>query len=598
MIHFSFKAKLALAMMLLVSGITAATLWVGQQKLEAANQRAFDQEFHNEVALFRAAQQARLGGMREKSAEFARAKRLFAAIEDWNRDSDPDTADALYRTAKDNFDASSLLRANAQFLFYRFIDGKGAVVPPPAAIRNGPPGVDSQLAGLKDLLKDTEQEIGYLPLGQRQRDLYEVVVTKIVDSENTNRIEGAMILGLPQDQHEHGQGAGDVRRGLLINRQLYSTNFTESAKEMIVQKIDSLESVHNSGDHQRTGTWEGSTRVNLSGTPHMLFYRALNPGSHLPPAWQISLHSMSEAEEQKKDLRRQVMLFGALAMAIALVFSLLLSQGLTGSIKQLVGGTEQIREGNFNVRIAVRSRDEIGQLTESFNGMAEGLALKEKYRSILDVTQDKDIAEELIQGKIALGGEERYVSVLFCDIRGFTALTEHMEPPEVIKMLNEHFTPLARVVREHHGVVDKFVGDLIMAIFGAPKAVGDNAQNAVCCALAMIHEREQLNASSKYQIAIGIGVGSGQAVAGNMGSERRLNYTVLGPRVNLASRLCGQAGRMEVIVDEETFAAVRGRASAVPLEPLKLKGFATPMPAYKILEFREISQNQAHEVEA
>ena len=119
---------------------------------------------------------------------------------------------------------------------------------------------------------------------------------------------------------------------------------------------------------------------------------------------------------------------------------------------------------------------------------------------------------------------------MFCDIRGFTALTQNMNPTEVIAMLNEHMTVLTRVVTEHHGVVDKFIGDSIMALFGAPKSYGDDALNAVRCAQQMMAERAKLNATSVYKIQMGIGLASGRVLAGNMGSADRSNYTVLGER--------------------------------------------------------------------
>jgi class 3 adenylate cyclase len=202
---------------------------------------------------------------------------------------------------------------------------------------------------------------------------------------------------------------------------------------------------------------------------------------------------------------------------------------------------------------------------------------------------DKQVAEELLQGRITLGGETRDVSVLFCDIRGFTALTERMAPPEVIHMLNEHFTPLTRIVYKHHGVVDKFVGDLIMAIFGAPKSFGSDALNAASCAAEMIQERKKLNQTSPYQIEVGIGVASGQVLAGRMGSADRLNYTVLGERVNLASRLCSKAGRMEVVIDQTTAQKLGALATVEPTEELSLKGFAAPVQAFKLL--RIIQEN-------
>ncbi|MBM3840107.1 MAG: adenylate/guanylate cyclase domain-containing protein [Verrucomicrobia bacterium] len=145
---------------------------------------------------------------------------------------------------------------------------------------------------------------------------------------------------------------------------------------------------------------------------------------------------------------------------------------------------------------------------------------------------------------------------------------------------------MTRVVYEHKGIVDKFVGDLIMAFFGAPKSSGNDSLNAARCALDMIRERERLNETSKYQINIGIGVASGPALAGNMGSSDRLNYTVLGERVNLASRLCGKAGRMEVVIDETTCQRLKDLAVTEALPELELKGFSARVQAYKLLQIR------------
>jgi len=159
-----------------------------------------------------------------------------------------------------------------------------------------------------------------------------------------------------------------------------------------------------------------------------------------------------------------------------------------------------------------------------------------------------------------------------------------MSPPDVIRMLNEHFSPLTRLVYEHHGVVDKFVGDLIMAIFGAPRSHGDDAFDAAQCALAMIRARREMNERSSPPIEIGIGVASGLAVAGCVGAAERQNYTVLGARINLASRLCGKAGRMEVVIDAATQAKLRNRLATRPLGTLELKGFAAPVEAFALLE--------------
>jgi class 3 adenylate cyclase len=161
-----------------------------------------------------------------------------------------------------------------------------------------------------------------------------------------------------------------------------------------------------------------------------------------------------------------------------------------------------------------------------------------------------------------------------------------MDPAEVIKMLNEHMTALTKVVYEHNGVVDKFVGDLVMAIFGAPKSYGNDAYNATRCAVRMIEERMKLNETSEHKILVGIGIATGEAVAGCMGSADRLNYTVLGARVNLASRLCSQAGKMEVVIDGATREKVGSPLETEKLPDLMLKGFSQPVKAYKVTGVR------------
>ncbi len=151
-------------------------------------------------------------------------------------------------------------------------------------------------------------------------------------------------------------------------------------------------------------------------------------------------------------------------------------------------------------------------------------------------------------------------------------------------MLNEHMTAMNRVVHHHYGMVDKFVGDLIMAVFGAPKSYGNDALHAVKCALKMIEERKRLNATTRHSFEVGIGVATGEMVAGCMGSDDRLNYTVLGERVNLASRLCSKAARTELLIDENTYKLLPEGFIAEATEPMPLKGFSTQVPAYRLLE--------------
>jgi class 3 adenylate cyclase len=253
-------------------------------------------------------------------------------------------------------------------------------------------------------------------------------------------------------------------------------------------------------------------------------------------------------------------------------------------VHDLVKGTDEIKRGNFDVQVPRSTSDELGRLADSFNEMAAGLRLKEKYRSVLQLVTDREVAEELMSGAVQLGGETREVSVIFCDVRGFTSISQDMNPADVVAMLNEHMSALTRVVHDHRGVVDKFVGDCIMTLFGAPKSFGRDAESAVRCAWRMIHARAALNDSTGRALRIGIGIASGPVLAGCMGSDRRLEYTVIGERVNLAARLCSAAGAMEIVIDESTRRQLPAGFEVEALEQLSLKGFSEKVTAYRVIQ--------------
>ena len=306
--------------------------------------------------------------------------------------------------------------------------------------------------------------------------------------------------------------------------------------------------------------------------------------SSLRPAYQIAAFPLDQLHSDLADLRIRGSGIGAGVLILGLGICWFLAHSLSTPLKKLAKGTVEIRSGNLDHRVEVTSGDEVGELTASFNEMAEELKQKALFRELLGKVSDESVAQALVSGTLdlELGGELKEVTVLFCDIRGFTAMTEHMPPTDVVVMLNEHMTAMTEVVRSYYGVVDKFIGDEIMAVFGALKSYDDDSRLAVECALGMIQKRIELNQKRGVEINIGIGVATGEAVAGCMGSNDRLNYTVLGARVNLAARLCSAAGLMEVVIDDKTFESVREDANAKLLQDLKLKGLANSVAAYQI----------------
>jgi class 3 adenylate cyclase len=594
----SFRVKLLLAMMLVVVGITGTTLFLGERRFQVGYRALFEEQFDAQVRFFSAVQESRLAFVKQQCRELVRSVRIREALRTAITEGD---LNLLYQNAPDELRSMEEgTGTRGGLTFFRFFDARGRVLLPGAPASGGEGALERELSLPPKLFTDPElQFVGFAAWTQAGRpELQEVIVTKVID-DITGDILGAVMLAFPVPELREPQAPsatpGRTREhlallGLFFDGRLYARpgvvpqgalpSLSEKVKEQIARSPEP----------------PPDFVIDAGGEPYRVFYRAPNAKSPLPTAYPVFLFSLGDAQRDQRALGLQILGFGALALAGALGLSLLLSNSLAVPIRELVGGTQEIQRGDFDVRVPIRSRDEIGQLAASFNEMAGGLALKERYRHVLNMVSDEKIAAELMGGSLVLGGERRELSVLFCDIRGFTALTERMAPEEVIEVLNDHMTALTRVVKQHDGVVDKFVGDLIMALFGAPVRRGDHAVAAARCAVRMVEERELLNQTSRHKIRMGIGVATGEAVAGLMGSADRLNYTVLGERVNLASRLCGSAGPMQVVIDHATYEHLGKAATVVALEPLALKGFSEPVPAYRLIAVDAVdgSQLRAH----
>ncbi|MEY4608098.1 MAG: hypothetical protein RL625_315 [Gemmatimonadota bacterium] len=187
---------------------------------------------------------------------------------------------------------------------------------------------------------------------------------------------------------------------------------------------------------------------------------------------------------------------------------------------------------------------------------------------------------------VTLGGEKRSVAILFSDIRGFTALSETMNPDAMARLLTEYFTEMVECVFRHGGTLDKFIGDAVMAQWGAPLGEPDDCDRAMQAALDMMTALDALNAgwraAGRPTLEIGIGLNVGDVFAGNIGSERRLEYTVIGDPVNTSSRLCGAAGAGEILLSEPFRAALAMPPALDPLPPMELKGKSQPLPVFRV----------------
>lgn len=218
----------------------------------------------------------------------------------------------------------------------------------------------------------------------------------------------------------------------------------------------------------------------------------------------------------------------------------------------------------------------------------ERMVESEKKRANLGRFLSPSIVDEIMKedSVLELGGRKRVVTTLFCDVRGFTPIAERISPTELVDMLNEHFTAMTSIIFSQEGTLDKYIGDEIMAVFGSPLSTGEDALRAVNAAIAIQRKNAELNERRTQQgrprFDLGIGVATGEAVAGCIGSPDRMEFTVVGDKVNTARRLCSLAEPGQVIVSEDTYSAVREHVQAAPIGTVMLKGKEEPVHAYKV----------------
>ena len=262
----------------------------------------------------------------------------------------------------------------------------------------------------------------------------------------------------------------------------------------------------------------------------------------------------------------------------AIVFAQRISRPIVkiGKVAQLVG------RGDFAVRVAeIKTRDEISDLGKRMNEMIEGL--HERFQLQKFVSEQTMHAIKGADGEgVKLGGQRRKATVFFSDIRGFTAFSEKVEPEVVIEMLNTYLRVQAGIVREFHGDIDKYVGDELVALFQGE----DMVQNAVLAAVEIHTQTAALNeAHPEWDIGIGIGINTGEMVMGAMGSEDRMDFTILGDTVNLGARLCSQAARGQTLLSEAARREIEGIAwiQTKKLEPIRVKGKSQPILIYEIV---------------
>lgn len=281
-------------------------------------------------------------------------------------------------------------------------------------------------------------------------------------------------------------------------------------------------------------------------------------------------------------------------VAIMLVFQvvsiLLYRSNIQTPVSALVRRMKAVAAGDFDCKTSVLYADELGQLKGHFNQMLDGLVERDHIKDTFGRYVSMEIAEKIMKsGKVNLAGEEIQATVLFSDIRGFTPISEKLPPVELIRFLNEYFAYITKPIAENKGVINKFIGDAVMAIFSPVFGVEDHQAAALRAALGMREALKEFNAQGRHpEVFFGVGVHSGPLVAGNVGTEARLEYTVLGDTVNVASRIESQTkdAATQILLSGATVQGLdRSRfpgVNFIECPAVLMKGKSKPMVLYKV----------------
>ena len=286
-----------------------------------------------------------------------------------------------------------------------------------------------------------------------------------------------------------------------------------------------------------------------------------------------------------------------LAAIIGLVFAMLVSSGITRPVRRLLEGTREVEAGRLDRSIDVITRDEIGQLSIAFNRMVEQLRHNERIRETFGRYVDPKVVEGLIDqpALAATEGQRRIMTVMFCDMKGFTALSEGMTPQGLVKVMNRYLSTMSEQIRSHRGIIDKYIGDAIMAYWGPPFIEEtDQARLACLAAIDMMGRVETLRKelpellgvrSIPVECDVRVGIATGEALVGSIGSEFMMSYTVMGDTVNLASRLetASKSYGSRSLISEATIAATAGAIEAREIDRLVVIGQTQPQVVFEIM---------------
>ena len=281
---------------------------------------------------------------------------------------------------------------------------------------------------------------------------------------------------------------------------------------------------------------------------------------------------------------------GSVGIAFGLCSAVLIGRSVAQPVNQLRAAARAVTQGNLDLQVPLRRADEFGALISEFNGMITGLREKERLRQTFGLHVGQKAAEEILARDPGLGGREQEITVMFVDIRSFTAQSESLPPDQTVALLNEFLRAMVEVVEgEHGGMINKFLGDGFIALFGVGSDAHNHADNALAAGCSMQRRLQQLNRDRTQRgeepLGMGIGINTGPAIVGSIGSPDRMEFTVIGKTVNMASRLEGLTKTVgsSLVISKATRDALVQPRELRSLPPQQVKGVAEPVEVFTVI---------------
>ncbi len=311
----------------------------------------------------------------------------------------------------------------------------------------------------------------------------------------------------------------------------------------------------------------------------------------------VSIDFINELIRQNK---KSVVSLTLTIILVGILVALLMGLRFSHPIEKLVFATQEIGRGNYHHKVQLGRNDELGNLATAFNQMGNELLRKSRMQESFGKYVGAEVLDMILANPEAnwLKGHRNRATTLIADIRGFTAFSDIREPEAVVEALNEYFEIATRTIIHYGGYIDKFIGDAVLAVFGVPVYRRNHLERALRAALDLQAELKKANGGGNVLLgAVGISIDTGEVVAGNIGTQEKMEYTVIGDSVNSASRLNGLAGPGEVIISQAVFQAMGVLVDAEPLGPRQIKGVSEAVISYRLKSIRKAVVSDATRIQ-